>query len=98
MKNIFTRLLGSLLLLSFVFTFAVANNTLLIYEDIDSNADGWIDRIEATQRLDLIQHWHEIDTDKDGVIGDLEYLRYEGKEMYVPPYDSQELDPGAGPL
>jgi len=71
---------------------------LLVFEDIDDNADGWIDKVEASQRQDLIQNWNIIDSNRDGVIGDSEYLRYEGRELYVPPYDSQYMDPGAGPI
>jgi len=94
----FNIALPSCLLLVFVCTTTLASNNFNIYENIDDDADGWIDRTEAAQRQDLIQNWHEIDTDNDGVIGDLEFLRYEGKYMYEPPYDSQDMDPGAGPL
>lgn len=97
MKHFITILPGCLWL-TFFCTSALASNNFYIYENIDSNTDGWIDRNEAAQRQDLIQNWHEIDTDNDGVIGDLEFLRYEGKDLYVPPYDSQDMDPGAGPL
>jgi len=76
----------------------VTMSSLLVFEEIDSNVDGWIDRQEASQRQDLIQNWHMIDSNKDGLIGDIEYLRYEGRDMYVPPYDSQDMDPGAGPI
>ena len=97
MKHFITTLPGCLWL-AFFCTSVLASNNFYIYENIDSNTDGWIDRNEAAQRQDLIQNWHEIDTDNDGVIGDLEFLRYEGKDLYVPPYDSQDMDPGAGPL
>ena len=69
----------------------------LKYEDIDANADGWIDKTEAAQRHDLVSNWHTIDRDNDGVINVVEYLNYEARD-YTPPYDSQDMDPGAGPL
>jgi len=94
----FITILPGCLLLFIAGTSVLASNSFYIYENIDSNADGWIDRSEAAERQDLIQNWHVIDTDNDGVIGDLEFLRYEGKDMYEPPYDSQDMDPGAGPL
>jgi len=89
---------GCVVLAALLSVSVVANSGLFVFEDLDENTDGWIDRSEAMVRHDLIKNWKIIDSDNDGVIGDLEYLRYEGRELYVPPYDSQDLDPGAGPI
>ena len=78
-------------------TAVIADKYLVTYEDIDANADGWIDKIEASQRDDLLKEWTLIDSNSDGIIDVVEYLNYEARD-YEPPYDSQDMDPGAGPL
>lgn len=98
MKRILLMLSGGLLL-SFMFVASsLADEDLVTYEDIDFNTDGWIDKSEASQRLDLIDNWNWIDQDSDGLIEISEYLRYESRDGYGLPYESQDMDPGAAPL
>ena len=89
---------GGLILLFMFVPPSLAEESLVMYEDIDFNADVWIDKSEASQRQDLIENWNWIDQDSDGVIGISEYLRYEGRDGYGLPYESQDMDPGAAPL
>ena len=98
MRKLLLIVSGSLLLSLMIMPVSLAEDALVMYEDIDFNTDGWIDRSEALQRLDLIENWDSIDQNSDGVIEINEYLRYEGQDGYGLPYESQDMDPGAGPL
>lgn len=82
MKKILLLVSGGLILLFMFVPPSLAEESLVMYEDIDFNADGWIDKSEASQRQDLIENWNWIDQDSDGVIGISEYLRYEGRDGY----------------
>jgi len=71
------------LLLSLIFVLpSLAEESLVMYEDIDFNVDVWIDKSGTAQRQDLIENWNWIAQDSDGVIGISEYLCYEGRDGY----------------
>ena len=94
MKTLITFFIGVVLTCAT----AQAEDSYVVYEDIDFNADGWISPDEAVQRADLAENWHQIDTNNDGLISSMEYLKYESLERYGLPYEAQDMDPGAAPL
>lgn len=55
-----------------------------VFDDIDSDADGYISKAEAKVRADLIAHWNSVDKDKDGKLDIDEYVAYESKSGFAP--------------
>lgn len=45
------------------------------FNDMDKNADGKLTRAEAKGKKDLLAKWKEADTDKDGMLSRVEYLK-----------------------
>jgi len=79
-------------------TFIASDEVYVMYEDLDLDDNGWLDKQEARERSDLYNNWTSIDLDDDGYISSMEYLRYEGRDGYGLPYESQDMDPGGAPL
>jgi len=85
--------------------FAVATNgctttkeeKVVMFEDIDANADGCISKTEATARQSLSDNFAKADTDKSGTVCVDEYTtwhnkgRMEKEEVEIP-------EPGAAPV
>ena len=91
-------LLCSAILLFGSSTFLNSEEAYVMYEDLDLDDNGWLDKEESRERIDLFDNWESIDIDKDGYISSMEYLRYEGQDGYGLPYESQDTDPGGAPL
>jgi hypothetical protein len=45
------------------------------FNDMDKNADGKLTRAEAKGKKELLDKWKEADTDKDGMLSRVEYLK-----------------------
>jgi EF hand domain-containing protein len=45
------------------------------FNDMDKNADGKLSRAEAKGNKELLAKWKEADTDKDGMLSRVEYLK-----------------------
>ena len=65
------------------------------FEEIDSDADGYISLTESKVRSDVNKSWTEIDKDKDGVLSLSEFAAYEGKDRFSPPEDVSTSELGA---
>jgi hypothetical protein len=87
-------MLGSM----FLATAACAAKAPIVYEELDTDANGYITKAEAKVRPDLLKNWKQIDTDGDGKLTVTEYENYEGKGRLAPPEELETPEPGAAPL
>ena len=83
------------------FLFAVSTTAFaeapVIFDDIDTDADGCISKSEANVRKDLVENFSNIDKDRDGSICVDEYTKYENRGEFVP--DDVEIpEVGAAPV
>jgi hypothetical protein len=69
----------------------------IVYEDLDTDANGYITKDEAKVRKDLLKNWNKIDTDGDGKLTVTEYINYEGKGRLEAPEELEISEPGAAP-
>lgn len=69
----------------------------VIYEELDTDADGYITKAEAKVRSDLLKNWKQVDTDGDGKLTVTEYINYEGKGRLEAPEDLETPELGAAP-
>lgn len=81
----------------FLLVTACASKTPVVYDDLDTDANGYITKSEAKVRRDLIKNWEQIDKDGDGKVTVTEYESYEGKGRLSSPEDLAEPEPGAAP-
>ena len=90
---------GSIIFISILYSSAtaIAADRPVIFEDLDTNADGCISKQEAKVRPDLVKHFVEIDKDKSGTLCVDEYTAYENKGKLAP--DEVEVpEVGAAPV
>ena len=69
----------------------------VVYEELDTDADGYITKDEAKVRKDLLKNWDKVDTDGDGKLTVSEYISYEGKGRLEAPDDLETPELGAAP-
>ena len=69
----------------------------VVYEELDTDANGYITKDEAKVRKDLLKNWEKVDTDGDGKLTVTEYINYEGKGRLEAPGDLEISEPGAAP-
>ncbi|MDX5332481.1 MAG: hypothetical protein LPK58_00325 [Gammaproteobacteria bacterium] len=69
----------------------------MTFEDLDRDANGYINQSEAGARKDLKADFSSIDKDGDGRLTIREYQAYEGKGRMSPPEESEVPEPGAAP-
>jgi|GEM_PF-3073963 len=93
----FSKLPAMLFIGAIVSQPAVAAEYPLLFEEIDANADGYIDKEEAKVRKDLVKNFKKIDENKDDKLNLAEYQLYEGKEAYEPPQETETPELGAAP-
>ena len=78
----------SIVLLSSLFAatsaYAAEGEKPVIFDDIDSDANGCISKDEAAVRKDLIDNYANIDTDKDGMLCVDEYTAYHNRGREIP--------------
>lgn len=74
-----------------------ANDALLTFEEMDSNANGYISSYEAKASEDIANGFKEIDTNADRKINITEFQAYMGKNRVSPPEDMETSEPGAAP-
>jgi hypothetical protein len=58
-------------------TYAVADNTMTQFNDLDINHDGYIDRSEATSDALLRERWNSVDMDNNNKLNYQEFQRFE---------------------
>lgn len=90
---------SSFIFISILYTAAsaYAADLPVIFEDLDTNADGCISKQEAKARQDLVKNFVEIDKDKSGTLCVDEYTAYENKGKLAP--DEVEVpEVGAAPV
>lgn len=90
---------NSFIFISILFAAATvyAADRPVIFEDLDTNADGCISKQEANVRPDLVKNFVEIDKDKSGTLCVDEYTAYENKGKLAP--DEVEIpEVGAAPM
>jgi hypothetical protein len=91
----------SIVLLSSLFAatsaYAAEGEKPVIFDDIDTDADGCISKSEATVRKDLTDNFDSIDKDKGGTICVDEYTAYHniGREI---PEEVEVPEVGAAPV
>jgi hypothetical protein len=92
---------ASIILLSSLFTvisaYAVEGDKPVIFDDIDTDADGCISKEEAKVRQDLIDNFADIDKDKGGTICVDEYTAYQNIGR-IPPEEVEIPEVGAAPV
>ena len=69
----------------------------VVYDELDTDADGYITKGEAKVRPDLLKNWKQADTDGDGKLTVEEYIGYEGKGRLEAPDDLETPELGAAP-
>ena len=91
----------SIILLSGLFAatsaYAAMGEKPVIFDDIDTDANGCISKDEAAVRQDLIDNYANIDTDKDGKLCVDEYSAYHNKGR-MPPEEVEIPEVGAAPV
>lgn len=92
---------ASIILLSSLFTvisaYAAEGDKPVIFDDIDTDADGCISKEEAKVRQDLIDNFADIDKDKGGTICVDEYTAYQNIGR-MPPEEVEIPEVGAAPV
>lgn len=92
---------ASIILLSSLFTvisaYAAEGDKPVIFDDIDTDADGCISKEEAKVRQDLIDNFADIDKDKGGTICVDEYTAYQNIGR-IPPEEVEIPEVGAAPV
>ena len=84
-------------ILLLVFTVGIAHaEKLQIFDDIDTDGDGYISKSESKSNMNIRNNWTAADTDKDGKIDISEFSAFEGKTTFQPP-ELEEPEPGAAP-
>ena len=79
-----------------VTTVYAAGDKPVMFEDIDTNADGCISSKEAAVREDLVKNFDSIDKDKNGALCLDEYSAYENKDA-VEPHEVETPELGSAP-
>lgn len=74
----------------------MAENTM-VYEDLDTNADGYLSSSEARANMDIAGKFKQIDKNADGKINIEEFQAYMGKHRQSPPEEMEIPEPGAAP-
>lgn len=91
----------SIVLLSSLFSatsaYAAEGGKPVIFDDIDTDADGCISKEEAKVRQDLIDNFASIDKDKGGTICVDEYTAYHNIGR-MPPEEVEIPEVGAAPV
>jgi hypothetical protein len=82
---------------SFLLITACKGKGPVVYDDMDTDANGYITKAEAKVRPDLLKNWDKADKDGDGKLTVTEYENYEGKGRLGSPEDLAEPEPGAAP-
>jgi hypothetical protein len=80
-----------------LFTACKTEKGPVVYEDLDTDANGYITKDEAKVRKDLLKNWDKADTDGDGQLTVTEYINYEGKGRLEAPEDLETPELGAAP-
>lgn len=74
-----------------------ASNALLTFEEMDSNANGYISTNESRASEDITNNFNQIDSNSDGEINITEFQSYMGKNRVSPPEEMETSEPGAAP-
>lgn len=68
-----------------------------MFEDLDTDFDGYISREESTAIPELHENYDKSDLNDDGQLDVSEFAAFEGADQPIPPYYSSEPEPGAAP-
>ena len=81
----------------FMMSFAIAGTTdKTMFNQFDTDGDGYISKQEASQREDLQKNWEQADKDNDNKLDVSEFSAFESREMFQPA-EVEEPEPGAAP-
>ncbi len=69
----------------------------LVYEDLDTNADGYLSRSEVASDPTLYEEFDRVDSNGDGKINIDEFVAEEGRGRFVPPEENEVSEIGAAP-
>lgn len=72
-------------------------DAILTFEEMDSNANGYISSDEAKASHDIDSNFEQIDINADGNINITEFQKYMGKGRATPPEEMETPEPGAAP-
>ena len=78
------------------FCSSVFAENMQVFDDIDSDGDGYITKKEARDLTAIKSDWKKADRDNDGKIDVAEFSAFEGRDMFQPA-DVEEPEPGAAP-
>jgi hypothetical protein len=71
------------------------------FENLDRNADGYVEINEAQGELELLRDWVNVDRNEDGQLSVSEFSAFETEDdsadQFVPAIDEDEPEPGAAP-
>ncbi len=67
------------------------------FEELDTDANGYISKEEAMERSDVGRNYKRIDQDQDGQLSSGEFSAFEGEGKFSPPEESETPEPGAAP-
>lgn len=68
---------GTILAATFVLSSCSGEVPNAVFEQLDANADGYIDQSEAQSTQDLVQNWTAVDANQDGRLDVSEFSAFE---------------------
>lgn len=68
-----------------------------VFDDIDTDKDGYISKSEAEANKSIQSNWDKVDRDMNGKVDISEFSAFEGEGMFQPP-ELEEPEPGAAPM
>ena len=97
------RLLTIIAALSISGLASAADKDKLDYESLDTDKDGKISKAEAKASSELNKQWKDLDVDRDNMINEGEFARFESKldtdtKTDTKTKSEQKLDPSVDPM
>lgn len=93
----FIYLLPCVLLVSSCTQTRQGDQTVPGFEELDTDANGYISKVEASTNQGIAAHFKQIDSNTDGKITISEFASYMGKGRMTPPEEMETPEPGAAP-
>ena len=90
MRSLFVA--GTVLALASGAVFAQA-----VFEDLDTDRNGYISRAEAAAETGLYENFDQVDGDGNGTVNIDEFVAYRGAGRFTPPEESEVPEIGAAP-
>jgi len=97
MNSKILSLILSLFSLLLVASCSQTKQGMMTFEEMDTDANGYISPAEAKVGQSIGGKFNQVDTNKDGKINIEEYQAYMGKHRMTPPEEMETPEPGAAP-